>query len=327
MILSGNPMSFPFAGGYGCNYTHFAPPKSEAEQFGVVYLYDKNRALIQNQLGQMRQNGQTCIKIPLYYWPAESAIPPYVPDGFLLGLYGNTFDSQRMQNVQSLFADINAAGFTYLEVSFLPAGGVLSPSDSAFDPNSWTRTALLIDAIRPLASGCGVPKVMFDLVGEGIPTNAQANLRTFSQTIWGWYTAGKFPNGAAVTDATISFVPTREIISNIPGVFQGNWPAQLQPHVYGAMYEDGWGSAYSVLCGVCDELDRIGAPAGIEIEVGETYAFRDLTTIAGLLRAAHDRPGHNIRRVLMWPMVRPSINDEQASPPLEGIPISGDPSA
>lgn len=330
-------MSFPLPGGFGCNYTHFAPPTDLSKQMGVLATYSDNRTLAQEQIGQMRANGQTCMRIPSWVWAAEES---FIADGWVIAMNpDSTLDDVRAKNLALLLADIKAAGFTWVEFGYGAMGVTLSPVNGTAPwtgelGDRWKRGADFIAWIRQnFLVPSGIP-FRIDLAGESIPTlDTETTLMEYVQTLWTWYTTA-YSLGKRCQDATISFVPDPEAIKNLPTVFRGddpnglvNWP-DLETHVYGAEDVPGWGSAYTVLCAVLDSLDAFLAPPETLVDVGETYSFRDLSTVAGLLRSANDRPKRKVNRLLSWPMTRAGELAGQAfdaAPGVEGITISGDP--
>lgn len=295
-------MTIPF----GSNYTHYAPNPDLGHQPGVVANYHQTQAasrvrdLCSGQLTAMRANGQTCISIPLYHKLSSD----FAPDGFTLELTdAGGLDPQRFQNFTNLLADIKAAGFTWFEVRFLPAGVLL---------NDWEKEAVFIDGMRSFIRAVGLP-YLIDVFGEGTGD--------FARNLWTWYTAAYFPGGLAVTDASISVAVSKTNVNNLPQIFSRNWPTEILLDVYGETDDQGWGSTYSTICGALAALEAGGVPKSIPVSINERWPFTNQMMTEEIARAMKDNPAWQLARQLQWPNVWGvnEGNNELASPTLGGI--------
>lgn len=304
---------------YGTNYTHFSPPTGNTGQQGVICTYHLNRALAQQQLGQMRANGLTAIRIPMEINAAEEL--GGLEDGWNLKL---TTDSwlvpQEQTNLQNLLADIKAYGFSYVEVGPGASGYVLSPYNWKNLNGQWFRMAKFFEQMRPIIQSYGFPEWSYDLCGEWIDPNNDV-VMAYAKTIWTWYTT-EFWLGKRCEDATISFTPEPQNIKAVLDVFRGldptgpvNWPKQLQIHIYGESEGSVFGSAHEALEYALDGLP-MDAHDNCEIAIGEMYDVRDKTSLAEIQRAVKDNPSWKWKHMIQWPEMRPGVN---TSPALEGV--------
>ena len=279
---------------------------------GYVEDFQKGKAVIRKQLKQMYAGGQRRLKIPLLYWHGRQ------PDGLTLDSTGGHFTPQETRNLKRLLAFIKNAGFSSVELSLLPEG----PNDAMHNWTQWDDVYYrenwsLVRSVRVLAASSGLPYLL-DLAGEGVPVNGQTLWGEYARRLWADYsmTYGAGPR-RMVTDATISFVPDLQAVAHLAWTFSNNWPPIFEPHIYGAVPDSDWESAYSTFTGLYRAMRLAGIPP-IPWIIGETYA-NDAATAAELRRAITDT-GQTVLYLMQW-QVTPQTPDGVSA---EVLPVSFD---
>jgi len=280
----------------GNNYVTYKVP--DGRNYGVIAEYHLQRDLIRPHLNAMIDSGQTVIKLAPFIW-GDMPDEPYIPNGYAIQLVGDsngrvTFESQQWSNFISLLSDIKGAKFSKVVVGLCFSGSYHPFNWTDWNPSSAAVIWILIAAIREALINNGMP-FSLDLFDEGIPSEIYPLLLRLVQYLWINYT-GLFWRGQKCLDATISFVPFKDVVSQIPKVFGGNYPSVFEAHIYGETPDTGEGAAYSTACDVMSFIKTFGS----KMRIGETYP--DIVTFEELVRAQKDNPDVEIEDIIAWPV-------------------------
>jgi hypothetical protein len=174
------PPPLALAGLGGSNYAWYRlDPPCNREPYGVIYNYNTAKATIDAQLEEMYNNGQRRLRIPIFFARG-------INSGTIMDSTGGNLAPQFQTNLANLLAAIKAAGFVELEVGFFAQGGNDPTQWSTFSSDFYQENWTLIQNLRPIIAGGGIPYHL-DLMNEGIPPPGYAAFLEYSQRLWNDY--------------------------------------------------------------------------------------------------------------------------------------------
>ena len=258
------------------------------EPYGVVYNYDTATATIDGQLQQMYSNGQRRLRIPIYFARGLNT-------GTIMDSTGGNLSSRFRSNLTNLLAAVKAAGFVEIEVSFNPQSNNNPIGWSTFSSDYYNENWTLIQNLRPIFAGSGIP-YHIDLLNEGIPPLAvpgYASLLQYDQMLWNDYVAAYGSSDtigfSIIADAahanSVSQVYAKSAYGN-PGA-----PPIFDVHIYDETGTS-FATAYSALTSQ--------GYKGVDWIIGEAY-YNDAAEAASL-RQQITTTGQTVLFLTQWPL-------------------------
>jgi hypothetical protein len=212
---------------------------------------------------------------------------------------GGTLAPQFLTNLAGLLAAVKAAGFVEIEVSFHP--------QSSNDPTQWTTFSddyfqenwSLIQNLRPIIAGAGIPYHL-DLLNEGIPPLGYAALLQYDQMLWNDYVS-EFGSSDTLGFSIIADAAHVGQVSTVYGASAyGN---QGSPQLFDVHIYDETGNSFATAFNALTSQGYQGIPWII----GE--AFYDDAAEAAAQRQEADSTGQTVLYLTQWPLT----SDESCS--------------
>ena len=257
------------------------------EPYGVVYNYDTATATIDAQLQQMYANGQRRLRIPIYFARG-------INSGTIMDSTGGNLSPRFRANLTNLLAAVKAAGFVEIEVSFNPQSNNNPIVWSTFSSDYYNEDWTLIQNLRPILAGSGIP-YHIDLLNEGIPPLAvggYAPLLQYDQMLWNDYVVA-YGSGDTIGFSIIADAVHANSVSAVYGASAyGNHgaPPLFDVHIYDETGTS-FATAYSSL--------KSQGYAGVDWIIGEAY-YNDAAEAASL-RQQIAATGQTVLYLTQWP--------------------------
>jgi len=257
------------------------------EPYGVVYNYDTATATIDAQLQQMYANGQRRLRIPIYFARG-------INSGTIMDSTGGNLSPRFRANLTNLLAAVKAAGFVEIEVSFNPQSNNNPIVWSTFSSDYYNEDWTLIQNLRPILAGSGIP-YHIDLLNEGIPPLAvggYAPLLQYDQMLWNDYVVA-YGSGDTIGFSIIADAFHANSVSAVYGASAyGNHgaPPLFDVHIYDETGTS-FATAYSSL--------KSQGYAGVDWIIGEAY-YNDAAEAASL-RQQIAATGQTVLYLTQWP--------------------------
>ena len=257
------------------------------EPYGVVYNYDTATATIDAQLQQMYANGQRRLRIPIYFARG-------INSGTIMDSTGGNLSPRFRANLTNLLAAVKAAGFVEIEVSFNPQSNNNPIVWSTFSSDYYNEDWTLIQNLRPILAGSGIP-YHIDLLNEGIPPLAvggYAPLLQYDQMLWNDYVVA-YGSGDTIGFSIIADAFHANSVSAVYGASAyGNHgaPPVFDVHIYDETGTS-FATAYSSL--------KSQGYAGVDWIIGEAY-YNDAAEAASL-RQQIAATGQTVLYLTQWP--------------------------
>ena len=257
------------------------------EPYGVVYNYDTATATIDAQLQQMYANGQRRLRIPIYFARG-------INSGTIMDSTGGNLSPRFRANLTNLLAAVKAAGFVEIEVSFNPQSNNNPIVWSTFSSDYYNEDWTLIQNLRPILAGSGIP-YHIDLLNEGIPPLAvggYAPLLQYDQMLWNDYVVA-YGSGDTIGFSIIADAFHANSVSAVYGASAyGNHgaPPLFDVHIY-----DETGTSFAT---AYNSLTSQGY-AGVDWIIGEAY-YNDAAEAASL-RQQIAATGQTVLYLTQWP--------------------------
>ena len=258
------------------------------EPYGVVYNYDTATATINGQLQQMYANGQRRMRIPIYFARG-------INSGTIMDSTGGNLSSRFRTNLTNLLAAIKAAGFVQIEISFNPQSNNNPINWSTFSSDYYNENWTLIQNLRPILAGSGIPYYI-DLLNEGIPPLAAggyAPLLQYDQMLWNDYVAA-YGSSDTLGFSIIADAFHANSVSAVYGMSPyGNHgpPPLFDVHIY-----DETGTSFAT---AYNSLTSQGYK-GVNWIIGEAY-YNDAAEAASL-RQQITSTGQTVLYLTQWPL-------------------------
>ena len=258
------------------------------EPYGVVYNYDTATATINGQLQQMYANGQRRMRIPIYFARG-------INSGTIMDSTGGNLSSRFRANLTNLLAAIKAAGFVQIEISFNPQSNNNPINWSTFSSDYYNENWTLIQNLRPIFAGSGIPYYI-DLLNEGIPPLAAggyAPLLQYDQMLWNDYVAA-YGSSDTLGFSIIADAFHANSVSAVYGMSPyGNHgpPPLFDVHIY-----DETGTSFAT---AYNSLTSQGYK-GVNWIIGEAY-YNDAAEAASL-RQQITSTGQTVLYLTQWPL-------------------------
>jgi len=270
----------------GSNYGWYSlGPSCDREPYGVVYNFDTATATIDTQLQQMYSNGQRRLRIPIFHARG-------INSGTIMDSTGGNLAPRFQTNLAKLLAAVKAAGFLEIEVSFHP--------QSSNDPTQWTTFSddyfqenwSLIQNLRPIIAGAGIP-YHIDLLNEGIPPLGFSALLQYDQKLWNDYVS-EFGNNGTLGFSIIADSAHVGQVSTVYGPSQfGN---QGSPQLFDVHIYDETGNSFATAFNALTSEGYQGVPWII----GEAY-YNDAAEAAAQRQEANST-GQKVLYLTQWPL-------------------------
>ena len=258
------------------------------EPYGVVYNYDTATATIDAQLKQMYANGQRRMRIPIYFGRGMDS-------GTVMDSTGGNLSSRFRANLANLLAAVKAAGFVEIEVSFNPQGNTQAINWSTFSDDYFNENWKLIQNLRPIIAGSGIP-YHIDLLNEGIPplsSGGYGALLEYDQMLWNDY-AGAYGSSDTIGFSIIADAAHANSVSAVYGASAyGNHGA---PPIFDVHIYDETGASFAT---AYTSLTSQGY-AGTDWIIGEAY-YNDAAEAASL-RQQVTSTGQTVLYLTQWPL-------------------------
>lgn len=260
---------------------------------GWVQQFHLNRALAQQQLGQMYANGQRCARVVL-------CVAHGADDPVILNITGSCFSSQQQQNLTDLLRMLADQGFLEVELALMPqAANSAWQWDPNFNPDTllfcqelWN---LIVGDLVPVAAKAPIP-VRIDLNNEGVIGTDSAPFRRYREWLWAAYTV--YIGLPLAYTIGFSIQPSVAAFEQMPGIYGSIWPQVHSLHVARGVQAEGWCSAAESYIATVQALAAYGQTG--RIEVGETAPnepeIRRELTLAAL------KSGRAIHKIMQWPL-------------------------
>ena len=258
------------------------------EPYGVVYNYDTATATINGQLQQMYANGQRRMRIPIYFARG-------INSGTIMDSTGGNLSTRFRTNLTNLLAAIKAAGFVQIEISFNPQSNNNPINWSTFSSDYYNENWTLIQNLRPIFAGSGIPYYI-DLLNEGIPPLAAggyAPLLQYDQMLWNDYVAA-YGSSDTLGFSIIADAFHANSVSAVYGMSPyGNHgpPPLFDVHIY-----DETGTSFAT---AYNSLTSQGYK-GVNWIIGEAY-YNDAAEAASL-RQQITSTGQTVLYLTQWPL-------------------------
>jgi hypothetical protein len=289
---SGTPPPAPAAlGGSNYGWYYLAPPCNR-EPYGVVYNYNTASATIDSQLQQMYSNGQRRLRIPIFFARG-------VNTGTVMDSTGGTLAPQFLTNLGNLLAAVKAAGFVEIEVSFHPQSGNDPTQWTTFSDDYFQENWSLIQNLRPIIAGAGIPYHL-DLLNEGIPPVGYAALLKYDQMLWNDYVA-EFGSGDTLGFSIIADAAHVGQVSTVYG--PSAYGNQGSPQLFDVHIYDETGNSFAT---AFNSLTSQGYQ-GVPWIIGEAF-YNDAAEAAAQRQEANST-GQTVLYLTQWPLT----SDESCS--------------
>jgi hypothetical protein len=289
---SGTPPPAPAAlGGSNYGWYYLAPPCNR-EPYGVVYNYNTASATIDSQLQQMYSNGQRRLRIPIFFARG-------VNTGTVMDSTGGTLAPQFLTNLGNLLAAVKAAGFVEIEVSFHPQSGNDPTQWTTFSDDYFQENWSLIQNLRPIIAGAGIPYHL-DLLNEGVPPVGYAALLQYDQMLWNDYVA-EFGSGDTLGFSIIADAAHVGQVSTVYG--PSAYGNQGSPQLFDVHIYDETGNSFAT---AFNSLTSQGYQ-GVPWIIGEAF-YNDAAEAAAQRQEANST-GQTVLYLTQWPLT----SDESCS--------------
>ncbi len=300
----------------GSNYGWYDLNGCDREPYGVLKNYHTKKAIIDQQLADMRAAGQARLRIPIYHMRGGHW------NGTILNSSGGDLSSQMRTNLTNLLAAIKQAGFSEIEVGFFPQGDNYPPGWNR--NSSWTswhesyfqENWNLIYRLQPIIANAGI-LYRIDLMNEGSAPSSYLGPNIPYHPTWSEYARKLWINYNLrfSKSTTLGFsipVKTHDIaarVNHLNYIYSSNLPYLYDLHLYDNVLQ-GFLAADS-------EFDAIGLanPGWI---IGETW-YNDATAANDIKIGMNPWLGNRtVHYVTQWPLERnASCSNVSVAPPLQ----------